>query len=350
MADAQIRAVITAKDDASAVLNNFANSGQASFAKLTGAFATGQAIFYGVENAIRKVGDVIGQTVSQAETWELVTTRLQTGINNVRSASDKNIDSLLKQAQALQGVTRFSDDAIVSAQGILSTFQLNQSQIQTLTPHLIDMAEGIAKVSGTMPDLETNAILVAKAVGGEDVTGLTGALRRNGVIFTKYQEEILKTGTFQQRLSTISQVLADNFNNMGVAAGQTTAGKIAILQHHVEDAQKSIGLALLPTISMLADKLSVFVQSDKFQAWIKEVATWLGDNLPKFINWLTNTGIPTMVTAWNEVGKPILNVIMYYIHFEEAVSRAIGTVAYGVTTMILWFQRLPGHVEAVLST
>jgi hypothetical protein len=227
-----IKAVITAEDKASAVLKKFGISGAISLAAVTKASTDAFKAF---------------------EVQELAVTRLAAGIKNVKSATDDNIDSLLAQATALQKVTRFSDEAIISSQGILSTFQLNQAQIETLTPRLLDMAEGLARVDGTMPDLEGNAILVAKALGGEDVTGLAGALRRVGVIMTDTQMEVLKTGDMEERLAVITQVLDQNYQGLAVAAGETTAGAVARLRNQFGELQEKIGELMANALRPLLD-------------------------------------------------------------------------------------------------
>ncbi len=234
MAQTNIRAVITAEDRASGVLKKFGLSGVLTMAALTQASKLSFQAF---------------------EQQELATTRLAAGIKNVKSASDHNIDSLLEQAAALQKVTRFSDEAVISAQGILSTFQLNQKQIETLTPSLIDMSEGLARVDGTLPDLEGNAMLVAKALGGEDVTGLVGALRRVGIIMTNTQIEIMKTGDMETRVSTLTEILGQNFKGMGEAAGTTTAGKVAILQNQFGELQEKIGQVMSEALMPIMDFL-----------------------------------------------------------------------------------------------
>lgn len=247
-----IKAVITAEDKASAVLQTFGKkTSDASKSvnenlrnsALALTAATAGAVIFG-----KRAFDAYSQQ-------ELAVTRLATGIKNVNSATDKNIDMLIDQADALQKVTRFSDEQYISAQGILSTFQLNQKAIEKLTPRLSDMSEGLARVNGGLPDLEGNAILVAKAIGGEDQAGLSGALRRAGVIMTETQEELLKTGSVEERVALITKVLDQNFKGMATAAGDTAAGKVTILRNQFgefeEKAGEVIAKALVPILDLL---------------------------------------------------------------------------------------------------
>lgn len=255
MAQANIKAVITAEDKASKVLKEFAGHTETAAKGINKNMLLTAAATVGATAAITKFGK---DSFRAFEQQELATSRLKAGIKNVTSATDKNIDSLLEQASALQKITRFSDEAVVSAQGILSTFQLNQKAIEKLTPRLLDMSEGLARVDGTMPDLEGNAILVAKALGGEDVNGLTGALRRVGVVMTKTQTEMLNTGNMQQRLAIITQVLDQNFQGLAIAAGDTTAGKVAHLRNQFGELQEKVGELMASALNPLFDLMNKY--------------------------------------------------------------------------------------------
>lgn len=249
-------------------------AGTANFTKMAGAVATGNAIFAVAEESVHKVGEAIKDSVSQANAQDLAVARLTAGIQNVASATDKHVGALINQAQALQETTRFSDDQIISAQGILTTFQLNQRAIEQLTPRLIDMSEGLAKASGEMPDLEGNAMLVAKALGGEDTTGLALSLRRVGVMLTDNQMKTLQYGDFQQRLAAITQVLDDNFKGLGESAGNTAAGQMDKFHHSMDDVAKGVG-DLVNGFSPVLGVIGQFLQQNQSMV-VSAMATAIG--------------------------------------------------------------------------
>lgn len=268
-----VKAVITADDRASSVVAGFGSS----FTKVAGAVAGGIAIFETLKGVTLGIAGVVTDSIKAYQQEEVVIARLKRGIQNVTSARNDNIQSLLDQASALQRVTRFSDEQVISAQGVLTTFQLNQEAIQAITPRLLDMSEGIARVSGGLPDLEGNAMLVAKAIGGEDVQGMVGALRRVGVIMTPFQEELLKTGDMQQRLAIITQILDQNFQGLAVSAGETSAGKMMILKNAVGDLQEQFGAALSDAITPFIVKLTSWAQSDQARQTIQDISDKIGN-------------------------------------------------------------------------
>lgn len=328
MAEARIKAVITAEDKASSVVAGFGGA----FAKMAGGVAAGIAIFETLKAATMGVIGVFGDSIKAFQQAELATARLQAGIRNVTSATDKNIDGLLDQASALERVTRFSDDSIVSAQGILTTFQLNQKAITALTPRLLDMSEGLAKASGAMPDLESNAMLVAKALGGEDVEGLVGSLRRVGIVLNAHQEQILKTGTFEQRLSTITQVLDQNFKDMSVSAGQTSAGQMMILQNAINNLQEQFGAALSTALLPFIAKLTEWAQSDQARATIQSIADKVAAMITQFGIFLRD--------HWPEIKNALINMAAFaydaakaigYIYDKAQQLKGIGNFAIGLS-------------------
>ena len=63
-------------------------------------------------------------------------TRLRASLRNVASASKDGADKLINLAAALQEVTTFGDEQIMSGMAMLSTFQLNEDAIAALTPRM----------------------------------------------------------------------------------------------------------------------------------------------------------------------------------------------------------------------
>lgn len=304
MADANIRAVITADDRATPVVAGFGSG----FTKMAGAVAGGIAVFQALRGVTLGVIDVFTDSIKAFQEEEVATARLRAGILNVTSATDKNIDALLEQANALQTHTRFADEAIISAQGILTTFQLNQEAISALTPRLLDMSEGIARVSGGLPDLEGNAMLVAKAIGGEDVVGLVGALRRVGVIMTEHQTQVLTTGNMQERLATITQVLDQNFRGLADAAGNTSAGKMAILQNALNNLQEQFGAALSEALLPFIAKLTEWAQSDQARATIQAIANKVAELIKKFGEFVRDNW-PTIKSTFETMARVAWGVV-----------------------------------------
>lgn len=359
MSDTQIRATITARDDASGVVAGFSNSLEGaglSFGKLTGAFVAGQAIFYAVEGALKGIGDIIGDTISKAEKFQDAEVGLQYALNNNVDITDKSTASLLKQADALSNVTGFSEQAYVAADDLLAIHKLSQSQITSLVPHIADLAQGLANVTGEAPDLVANTKLITKAIGEGDIAGFTGALRRANIFLSDHQMEVLKTGNMQQKLGAITELLSQHF--AGLSTADQASIKMAILNNQFEKAQEKIGLALLPSISRLAEKLATFVESDQFQAWIQKAADWIGNKLPPIMDKLINVWIPQAKKSFDEwwpkikftadvigaLAGVVITAWVIIITWNEILINSWNKLGRQIGDVVNWFIRLPGLI------
>lgn len=203
-------------------------------------------------------------SIREASRFDDVLTGLRAGLKNTGENVNAVTDALVKQAQALQLTTKFSDDQIISADAMLTTFKLSGSTIEQLNPALLDMAEGMRDVNGQTIGLDEGARLIGKVMGNAagGIEGLSTALRRNGVIMTDAQKQIFTTGTEAQRASTLLEILSFNFGGRATAAGKTFSGQVSILQHGIADLEKTFGNALLQQITPFITKLAQWSASD----------------------------------------------------------------------------------------
>jgi hypothetical protein len=276
MKSVELKAVISAEDKASQKIQKIGSA----IKKVGIAFAAGSAAVYGMAK-------VVGSLIEEYATQERAETRLMGALKNVRSARNQDISALTEQASALQKVTRFGDENIVSAQGILATYQLNQEAIGKLTPGLLDMAEGMARATGEMPDLESMAKLVAKAMGGEDIESFAGALTRANIAVTNHQKELLATGDPQQKMNVMLEIMKQNVGGLAEIMGQTTSGKMARFKSAIGEMKEDFGRALYKGLEPFLDGLIKWGQSDEtkigisaliegFKTLFKEIGKCLG--------------------------------------------------------------------------
>jgi len=111
--------------------------------------------------------------------------KLEAAVRATGGASGFTADELKKQAAALQLVTTFGDEAIISAQALLVTFkEIEGAQFERATEAILDLSTNL----GT--DLKSSAILVGKALN-DPILGIS-ALSRVGIAFTESQKETIK--------------------------------------------------------------------------------------------------------------------------------------------------------------
>lgn len=166
---------------------------------------------------------------------------------------------LIEQAKALQTVTTFGDEAIISAQAMLSTFALNADELKKLTPAILDMAAASEKATGTQADLEQIAIAVGKAL-----TIGVGSLTRYGVVISDAAREQFKFADQAQKVDIILGELNKNFAGVAETVGKTKVGQLERIGKRIGDIGEALGgiflnKALLNGLESVINGLANFI-------------------------------------------------------------------------------------------
>lgn len=336
MANAEIKAVITAEDRASATLSKFGNNASSlgnkvkkglKIAAIGVAAAGAAAIAFGVSS------------VKSFEESENAVAQLNAVLKSTKSVAGVTSKSALDLANSLQKVTKFSDEDTLSAESLLLTFtKIGKDIFPQATKTVLDMSTALGQ------DTKASAIQLGKALQ-DPILGVT-ALRRVGVNFSTAQRDVIKnlveTGRSAEAQRLILKELTTEFGGSAEAAGKTFSGRLAILKNQFDEVKESIGLAIVNGITPLMAKLSEFVASDQFQAWLTQLTTWLQINLPIAINYVVNTLIPNLVNIFNTVWPVLRTVIVWFGKFinfladhQVAVWAFIAVIAAMKTALII---------------
>lgn len=336
MAQADIKAVITAEDRASATLRNFGNNASSLGSKLkkglkiaaVGMVAAGAAaVAFGVSS------------VKSFEESENAVAQLNAVLKSTKSVAGVTSKSAIDLANSLQKVTKFSDEDTLSAESLLLTFtKIGKDIFPQATKTVLDMSTALGQ------DTKASAIQLGKALQ-DPILGVT-ALRRVGANFSTAQRDVIKnlveTGRSAEAQRLILKELNLEFGGSAEAAGKTFSGRLAILKNQFDEVKESIGFAIVQGLTPLMNKMAEFVASDKFQAWLKEATTWLQVNLPIAIDYVVNTLIPNLVNIFNTVWPVIRTILVWlgkFINFladhEVAVWTFIGVLAAMKAAMVI---------------
>jgi hypothetical protein len=160
-------------------------------------------------------------------------TKLRTALGDSAEA----FDVLKKQAQDLQKITIFGDEATLEAQSFLAQLGLNADAILRLTPLIQDFAtaQGI--------QLTDAAKLVAKSVGSS-----TNALSRYGL-------QIEGTVGEQDRLESAVNALTTAFGGQSEAIAKEGLGPLQQLKNELGDVSEKFGEIVLEFIDPLTKGL-----------------------------------------------------------------------------------------------
>lgn len=302
-----------------------------SFLKLTGAVAAGQAAFELAKVGITKAVGFLGDTVKSANDSENALAQLNTVLKSTSNAAGIASKDLVDQATALQKLTTYSDEAVMSAQSLLLTFtNVKGGVFKEAIPTILDMSTALGQ------DLKSSSIQLGKALN-DPIKGIT-ALSRVGVSFTQAQkdqiETLVKSGKTMEAQKIILKELKTEFGGSAAAAGQTFAGSMLRLKNQIDDVQESIGTAIVKAITPFTQKAADFIASvdwevviersqealrnlwrelaiffEKAKAVYQQVESYLE---PKFIalwHTLQEKVVPVLVRLWKEVIQPLAPVI-----------------------------------------
>lgn len=333
MADANIRAVITAKDEASKVLSGFGNSveraGKASAVVLAAAGAA--AVGFGVlavkafsesENAIAQTNAVLKSTG---------------GVAGVTA------DEVTRLATSLQKVTKYSDEDVRSVENLLLTFtSIGKDIFPQATKTVLDMATALGE------DTKSASIQLGKALQ-DPVLGIT-ALRRVGVNFSDKQKDVIQslvdTGRSAEAQKLILAELTREFGGSAEAAGKTFAGQLTILKNQLDDLMEIVGGVIVTAIQPLVQGLLNWVES---AGGVEGVMNKINQTLEKLRPWLPEIAgalIGLVVPAFYAMATSILANVAALAPFIAA--GALLALAYDKAPAL--FYAIVGALAALATT
>ena len=152
--------------------------------------------------------------------------------------------ALLDQAAALQQVSTYGDETIISVQASIAAFTKNEEEIKKATSATLDFAAAMGF------DLKSAGDLVGKTLGSS-----TNALTRYGV-------EVTGAVGSNERLTTLTEGITKLWGGQASAAADTMAGSITQAQNAMGDLSETMATFLAPDIIGIS-------------GWFKEIA----DNL-----------------------------------------------------------------------
>ena len=364
MAQVNLEAVVKLKDEASAGLKtlggSFKEAGQTAD-KILAAGAVAATAAVGALSAV--AFRAVGEFRAQADAED----RLRASILNVKNATDKNVDSLFQQANALQQVTRFSDEQIISGQAVLANYQLNQKQIETLTPSLLNLAEKMRGVDGGTVSLEQAATIFGKAVSGN----VTFLQRYTGELDANYLKT-LDSMSANERSAAILKLMDERFKNLATSAGKGLSGQLDILNHNISEFFEVVGRGIAQRLQPMIETLNA--NKDAFAdfgtkagvaigslidaliraatvaiAFGKEVKQWVQDN-PKTVDIIQK--IVAGLAAFIAVSIVIIKIVGFFTALFAALSSSfvlvtLAIAAFGGQLYLMYLQLKYSWEQAV---
>ena len=209
-------------------------------------------------------------------------TKLEAVLGNVPSIMSQGADAARRAKDELVALTdQMEENGVVagdvSVAGLqqLATFQLSQETLEKLAPGMADLIAQQKGLNATQSDAVSIGNMIGKVMNGQ-----TSALSRAGIIMSDYQEQILKTGTEEQKAATLADVLAQNVGGVNKALAETDAGKVAVAQNLIGRSTDLIGEKLMNIKGQLADLLIQHMPQIQEAALnlVTRVGQWIENN------------------------------------------------------------------------
>ena len=185
---------------------------------------------------VRGMGRALKNAIELAGVQEQAEKKLSTALGYTSEA-------LLTQASALQQVTTYGDEAIISAQALIAAFVDDEEQIKAATAATLDLAAAKGM------DLNAAADLVSKTLGSS-----TNAMSRYGI-------EVEGAVGSTERLESLTSSIADKFGGQAAAAADTMAGAMQQAANATGDAAEAVGRLLSPAVKGVSDLVKVSAES-----------------------------------------------------------------------------------------
>lgn len=231
--------------------------------------------------AFAAVSAVVIKSIAEYREAEESSNRLTQAMVNQGLYSKDLKESYEAQAAALQKLTTFGDDEIISAQASLQSY-LGQTQVsKELTQATLDLA------AAKKIDLASAAEMVGKSIGTT-----TNALGRHGI-------EVDATASKTEKLSQVINGINKNWEGQAAAAAQGLGG-MEQLKHIIGDLFETIGGRLAPVITL-------FVNGIKSIATNAAIVNPIIDAFVGSLHILTNIGV-MIGGVFEAAGKMIGNV------------------------------------------
>ena len=308
----------------------------------------GEAAINAVGSGLSMIGNVIGDSIKEAQEFQSVFAQTQAVVESTGMAAGftaEEFAGLASDLSAASGMSLFSDDAILGATNVLATFkEIKGTTFEDATQAILDVSQAM----GT--DLQSATIQVGKALN--DPIGGISALSRVGIQFTADQkamiEGMVEAGDVAGAQAIIIEELNSQFGGSAAAAVNTYAGQMTVLSEQFNDVKQGIGEALLPILQELGRFAVTYVvpavqqMADAFTTWLDSV-DWVG--LMSLFDSVF-TGISDAITSvdWDGVFTSISDAIVWVMDTAEELQTTFDSVMAAVMMQVDIFWGIVGPI------
>jgi hypothetical protein len=255
-----------------------------SFGDKTASFIKDHALV--ITGALTTIAIFAKKAIDAYAEQEAATNKLAQAMANQGVFSQQAIDHLTDMAAALQETTGATDESIISAQALMTTFGLQGAALDRATKATIDMSSAMGI------DLNQAAQLVGKAFVGE-----TGALSRYGIVVAEGTE---KSKKFEAVLAQVEK----RFGGTAQAQMQTFSGQVKSMSNAFGELMEAIGKVLVGG-GKTGGITGFITDAIKAMTWFVEA---LGTAKGALVSFASVVAL-YFLTLWTTISNTILTVV-----------------------------------------
>jgi hypothetical protein len=243
------------------------------FKSVTGSTLGKLAIgYFSITGLVRQYNKAVEASNYQIEQETKLYTTLR-----AQNFRDEQIKSIIDMTGELQKLGVVGDEVTLTGAQRLATFRMQESSIKKLLPVMQDMLVKEKGLNGTGQDMEGIASIFAKAMNGQ-----TMVLKRNGIVLSEREEQLLKVGTEEQKVALLAEAVRRSVGEQNKEFLKTPEGKIINAKNRIGDLYETWGMSIRDTrakfwefIAENADGIQDMI-TNVFKAGASFVDTFLG--------------------------------------------------------------------------
>lgn len=155
---------------------------------------------------------------------------------------DEQIKSIVDLTGSLQSLGVVGDEVTIAGAQQLAIYRLQEDSIKNLLPSMQDLLVNQKRLKGTGEDMQAISKVFGRAMKGE-----TMALKKNGIMLTEREEQLLKVGTEEQKVALLTEAVRRSIGEQNKEMLKTPEGKITSAKNRIGDLYEVWGMSVRET-------------------------------------------------------------------------------------------------------
>ena len=298
-----------------------------------------------IKSGIKNLASSIGNLVSSMGEWSNMSNALKEQeakvtrvMKNTTDATDDEINSLINLTGAQEKLGVVSQETQLAGLQELGTYVTQKESLEKLLPVMNDMIAQQYGIGASMESASGIATMMGKVLGN----GQVDALSRLGYKFDDAQKQVLKFGTEEEKVAMLSEIITQSVGGMNKALSLTDAGKVALINSHLDDMKKSIGGLIsdiknkmigefLPSIEEVSNAISGMISGE---ISIEDGMSKIGEGITSAVETI-GAKLPELIDAGAKVLMSILDGIVKMLpNIMPTIVQVINTLVNNIIQLL----------------